>query len=84
MKDTQLKEVFEHSQGILEFNTESLHKSLIEFMTIFNEFSSCLLIIISKGVINSESFWLNKGINLSLMIQSLSFLIELVALIHYH
>ena len=30
MKDTQLKEVFEHSQGILEFNTESLHKSLID------------------------------------------------------
>ena len=30
MKDTQLKKLFEHSQGILEFNTESLHKLLID------------------------------------------------------
>ena len=30
MKDTELKELFEHSQGILEFNTESLHKLLID------------------------------------------------------
>ena len=30
MKDTELKELFEHSQGILEYNTESLHKDLID------------------------------------------------------
>ena len=30
MKDTKNKELFEYSQGILEFNTESLHKLLID------------------------------------------------------
>ena len=30
MKDTRNKELFEHSQGILEFNTENLHKLLID------------------------------------------------------
>ena len=30
MKDTKNKQLFEYSQGILEFNTESLHKLLID------------------------------------------------------
>ena len=30
MKDSNNKKLFEHSQGILEFYTENLHKSLID------------------------------------------------------
>ena len=65
MKDTQQKELFEYSQGILEFNTESLHKSLIDedlnliieadnrdyFMSIFQEF---------KDKVNTKAEIINK------------------------
>ena len=30
MKDNTNKKLFEHSQGILEYNTENLHKALID------------------------------------------------------
>ena len=30
MKDTEQKELFEHSQGILEYNTEGLHQAILE------------------------------------------------------
>jgi ariadne-1 len=65
MKDSQLKKYFEHSQGILEFNTESLHKLLIDedlnliieadnrdyFMSIFQEF---------KDKVNTKAEIINK------------------------
>ena len=65
MKDTNQKELFEHSQGILEFNTESLHRLLIDdnlqllieadnrdlFMNIFQEY---------KDNINKKTAAINK------------------------
>ena len=65
MKDTQHKELFEYSQGILEFNTESLHKLLIDetlnliieadnrdyFMSLFQSF---------KDNVNKKTDIINK------------------------
>ena len=65
MKDTELKELFEHSQGILEYNTESLHKLLIdENLNLLIEIEETELFMKSfqhfKDMVNKKTDIINK------------------------